>query len=89
MNTVSTVEATIRLNELIAAASTGEPQIITSNGLETAVLISYEEYRRLKAKQKTLVEFFRESPLNGSDIDLERSKADGGRAPLNFELETE
>ena len=88
MNTVSSVEATSRLNELIAAAGTGKPQIITSNGSEAAVLISYEEYRRLKARQKSLVEFLRESPLNGSEIDLERSQADAGRASLNF-AETE
>lgn len=84
MNTISFAEATSRLNELIAAAGTGEPQIITSNGSETAVLISYEEYRRLKARQKSLVEFLRESPLSGSEIDLERSKADAGRASLDF-----
>ncbi len=88
MNTVSSVEATSRLNELIGAAGTGQPQIITSNGSETAVLISYEEYRRLKARQKSLVEFLRESPLSGSEIDLERSKAAGGRASLDF-AETE
>ena len=68
--------------------NTGKPQIITSNGSEAAVLISYEEYRRLKARQKSLVEFLRESPLNGSEIDLERSQADAGRASLNF-AETE
>ena len=89
MNTVSTVEATGRLHELIAAAGMGEPQIITSNGRETAVLISYNEYRRLQARQKSLVEFLRDSPLCGSEIELERNRADAGRASLNFESETE
>lgn len=84
MNTTSSAEATSRLNELIAAAGTGEPQIITSNKSETAVLISYEEYRRLKARQKSLVELLRGSPLSGSEIDLERSKAKAGRVSLNF-----
>lgn len=84
MSTISSAEATSRLNELIAAAGTGEPQIITGNGSETAVLISYDEYRRLKARQKSLVEFLRESPLRGSEIDLERSTAVAGRASLNF-----
>ena len=84
MNTVSSVEATSRLNELIVAAGTGQPQIITSNGSETAVLISYEEYRRLKARQKSLVEFLQESPLKGSEIDIERSQAEAGRLSLNF-----
>ncbi len=84
MNTVSSVEATSRLNELIAAAGTGQPQIITSNGSEAAVLISYEEYRRLKSRQKSLVEFLRESPLSGSEIELERSKSDVSSTSLNF-----
>jgi prevent-host-death family protein len=88
MNTISSAEATSRLNELIAAAGAGEPQIITSNGAETTVLISYEEYRRLKARQKSLVEFLRDSPLSGSEIELERSKAEAGRASLSF-VETE
>ena len=89
MNTISTVEATNKLSELIAAAGAGEPQIITSNGVETAVLLSYEAYRRLMARQKSLVEFLRESPLQDSDIDLTRSNADAGRATLSFDGEVE
>ncbi len=84
MNTVSTVAATNNLSELIAAAGAGEPQIITSNGVETAVLLSYDAYRRLIARQKSLVEFLRESPLQDSDIDLTRSKAGAGHVPLKL-----
>ena len=89
MNTVSTLEATNKLSELIAAAGAGEPQIITSNGVETAVLLSYEAYRRLMARQKSLVEFLRESPLQASDLDLARATADAGRATLRFDGEVE
>lgn len=89
MSTVSTLEAKERLNELITAADAGEPQIITKNGARTAVLISYEEYRRLTAREKSLAEFLLESPLKDSDIDIDRSKADAGRATLDFGAEAE
>jgi prevent-host-death family protein len=92
MNTVSTFEANEAKNkfsELIDAAGVGEPQLITKNGVGTAVLISYDDYRRLTARSKPLTEFLLESPLKGSGIDLDRSKADGGRATLDFSAEAE
>jgi prevent-host-death family protein len=89
MSTVSTLEAKERLSELIAAADAGEPQIITKNGVGTAVLISYDEYRRLTARGKSLVEFLLESPLKDSGIDLDRSTAEAGRATLDFDAEAE
>lgn len=63
MSTISTLEAKEKLGELIAAADAGEPQIITKNGVGAAVLISYDEYRRLTGREKSLVEFLLESPL--------------------------
>ncbi len=85
MNTVSTFDAKNKLSELIAAAGQGEPQVITKNGVETAVLISYEDYRKLTARKESLVDFLLKSPLRGSEIDLTRSKADVGRAAIEFE----
>ena len=84
MNTVSTFEAKDKLSELIAAADVGEPQIITNNGAGAAVLISYEDCRRLTTRKKSLTEFLLESPLKDSGIDLERSKAGAGRATLEL-----
>lgn len=81
----STFDAKTNLSALIAAAIKGEPQVITNNGAETAVLISYEEYRKLTAKDDSLVEFLLNSPLRDSDIDLSRSKEDSGRETLEFE----
>ncbi|MGH9801379.1 MAG: type II toxin-antitoxin system Phd/YefM family antitoxin [Blastocatellia bacterium] len=89
MSTVSTVEAKDKLAELIAAAGAGEPQIITKNGVGAAVLISYDDYRRLTARRKPLVEFLLESPLKDSGIDLERSESGVGRATLDFDSEAE
>jgi prevent-host-death family protein len=87
MNTVSTFEAKNKLSELLAAASEGEPQIITKNGVETAVLISYKDFRKLTARQESLTEFLLHSPLRHGDIDLTRS-TDTGRATLRFDEES-
>lgn len=85
MKTVSTFDAKNKLSSLIAAASKGEPQLITKNGVETAVLISYEDYLKLTAKNESFVDFLLNSPLKNSDIDLSRSKAEAGRETIDFE----
>lgn len=83
MNTTSTFDAKNKLSALIAAAVRGEPQINTKNGVESAVLISYEDYLKLTAKNESLVDFLLNSPLKNSGIDLSRSKAGAGRETLH------
>lgn len=67
-----------RLSEVVERALHEGPQMITRRGVETAVLVSVEEYRRLHPPEGDLIEFFRTSPLAGSGLDLERDR-DGGR----------
>lgn len=67
-------EAKTHFNEIIDAALTEGPQIITRQGIETAVVLSYTEYRQLVLKRKKLSDFFRESPLFDSGIELQRDK---------------
>lgn len=85
MNTISTFDAKNNLSALIAAAIKGEPQLITRNGVRTAVLISYEDYLKLTAKNESFVDFLLNSPLKNSNIDLSRSKAGAGRETLKFD----
>lgn len=85
MNKTSTFDAKTNLSALIAAAIKGEPQLITNRGQETAVLISYDEYRKLTAKRESLVEFMLNSPLRNSGIDLERPKAFDTREIIDFD----
>ena len=87
MKSVTTFDAKNRLSELIAAAVQGKPQLITKNGVEAAVLVSYKDYRKLVARKQPLVDFLLNSPLRGSGIDLERSKADIGRPTIDFDSE--
>jgi antitoxin Phd len=73
-------EAKARFSELFRRARSEGPQLITRQGKECVVMISDEQYERLvgKAHQpKNLLQFFRESPLVGVDLDLERDKDEG------------
>jgi len=59
------------------------PQIIARDGLQSVVVLSYKEYRRMLLSRKKVVKFFQESPLRGLDLDLERDKS-GVRDDLNW-----
>jgi prevent-host-death family protein len=72
--------AKARFSEVFRLARSEGPQRITRQGKEGVVMISDEQYDRLMAKShqpKSLVQFFRESPLSGVDLDLERDKDPG------------
>ena len=72
--------AKARFSEVFRLARTEGPQRITRQGKEGVVMISDEQYDRLTAKSrqpKSLVQFFRESPLVGVDLDWERDKDTG------------
>lgn len=66
-------DAKNKFSELIDHAIQDGPQTITRRGKKTAVILSTEEFRRLTAGQENLVDFLRDSPLRGAELDLERS----------------
>jgi len=68
-------EAKNRLSEVVDRAVSQGPQVITRRGVETAIVLSCADYHRLAAKRESLSEFFRNSPLAESEIDLERDKS--------------
>jgi antitoxin Phd len=72
--------AKARFSEVFRKARTEGPQRITRQGKEGVVMISDEQYEQLVGKShqpKSLVQFFRESPLVGVDLDLERDRDEG------------
>jgi antitoxin Phd len=72
--------AKARFSEVFRLARTEGPQRITRQGKEGVVMISDEQFDRLMAKSrqpKSIVQFFRESPLVGVELDLERDKDTG------------
>jgi antitoxin Phd len=73
--------AKARFSELFRKARTEAPQLVTRQGKEGVVVLPVEEYERLVGRgqqPKSLVQFFRESPLVGVELNLERDK-DSGR----------
>src|SRR3989442_15907164 len=69
--------AKARFSEVFRRARTEGPQRITRQGKEGVVIISYEQFDHLMVKSrqpKSIVQFFRESPLVGVELDLERDK---------------
>ena len=68
-------EAKNKLSEVLDRARDDGPQTITRHGRQVAVMLSYEDYRKLSLSAKSLVEFFRESPLVGLP-DMERETDD-------------
>ena len=64
-----------KFSEVIDRASNGDPQVITKHGTEVAVVISIDQFKSLKARSQSLVEFLLESPLSGSEIDVTRDKS--------------
>ncbi len=68
-------EAKNRFSEVVKRALTEGPQTVTRHGEEIVVVLSKAEYNRLKKSQVGLVEFFRQSPLVGIELDLERDQS--------------
>jgi prevent-host-death family protein len=68
-------EAKNRFSEVVAKAIKHGPQIITKRGVETVIVVSCAEYRKVMLNRKKLSDFFHESPLAGVDLDLRRDKS--------------
>ncbi|HEY6352758.1 MAG TPA: type II toxin-antitoxin system prevent-host-death family antitoxin [Candidatus Angelobacter sp.] len=69
--------AKARFSEVFRLARSQGPQRITRQGKEGVVMIADEEYEKLVGKShqpKSLWQFFRESPLVGLGLELERNK---------------
>ena len=72
--------AKARFSEVFRLARTEGPQLITRQGKDGVVMIPVEQFDRLVARSrqpKSLVQFFRRSPLVGLELDFERDKDTG------------
>ena len=68
-------EAKARFSELMRDAARDGPQTITIRGRRAAVVLSADDYDRLKRPKPSLVEFLRASPLAGVELDIERDRS--------------
>ena len=75
-------EAKARLSELVRDAAADGPQTITVHGRRAAVLLSAEDYDRLKRPKPSLAELLRASPLTGFDLDIKRDRSPPGDIDL-------
>ena len=67
-------EAKARLSELIRKAAREGPQPITVHGELTAVVLSAEEFERIRQPRPRFKAWMRSSPLVGLDLDLRREQ---------------
>jgi antitoxin Phd len=73
--------AKAQFSELFRRARAEGPQYVTKAGKEAVVVVPAEQFEQLIARRrqpKSLVEFFRSSPLMGASLDFDRA-ADYGR----------
>ncbi|MEI7639006.1 MAG: type II toxin-antitoxin system Phd/YefM family antitoxin [Syntrophus sp. (in: bacteria)] len=75
-------EAKSRLSQVVDHALRQGPQTITLRGKPAVVVVSFEEFRNLTRPGISLREFFRQSPLFDTELDLERSKDVSREVPL-------
>jgi prevent-host-death family protein len=68
-------EAKNRFSEVVNKALEEGPQTVTRHGEEIVVILSKAEYNRLLKSQTSLLDFFRQSPLVGIELDLERDQS--------------
>lgn len=67
-------EAKNRLSEVVKAANSKGPQIITVRGKEEAAVVSMRLLREIRASKESLYDFLRKSPLRGVRLEIERSR---------------
>jgi prevent-host-death family protein len=68
-------EAKAHFSDLLRDAARSGPQQITVRGRAAAVVLSTEDYERLRGPKKSLAAFLRESPLAGMELDIERDRS--------------
>jgi prevent-host-death family protein len=65
-------DAKQRFSEVLRAAATGGPQIVTRHGKEIAVVIDIDEYRQLRGQSSSFMAFLRADPIADDTFEIER-----------------
>lgn len=65
-------EAKQRFSEVLRAAETGEPQIVTKRGEAVAVVIDIAEYRRLRGQPVGFMQYLVAEAVADDDFVIER-----------------
>jgi len=67
-------EAKQHFSEVVRLAQLEGPQKITYRGEECAWVISSRDYRKMKKRKGSIVDFFQKSPHRDVDLKIERRK---------------
>jgi prevent-host-death family protein len=62
-------EAKAMLSEVIKSTASA-PQIITVRGVEAAVILSMDDYRKLKGKKPSLIDAFKNRPWPELELEM-------------------
>lgn len=65
-------DAKNKLSEVIHLVEDGEPQYISKRGKVTAVVVPIKHYQNMVRGKSGLTQFFQDSPLKETPLDLER-----------------
>ena len=71
-----------KFSQVAEEAAAYGPQIVTKRGRDAVVIMGIEEYRRLTRKDRSLADFLLDSPLAGSELDIQRDKSQGREVEL-------
>ena len=67
-------DAKNRLSEVVDAALSGQPQIVTRRGIETAVILSHDDYARLCGDRDNTRQSFAAYLVNGPAVESNESE---------------
>jgi antitoxin Phd len=62
-----------KFSELVDRALAEGPQVVTRRGREVVVVVSIDEYRRLRGRKRDFKQFLLEGPPYFDDLEIERS----------------
>lgn len=79
-------DAKARFSEMLDASLNEGPQMVTKRGVETAVLVPIEEWKRLRGEQSKSAKDLLLNDPRRFELDLpERSEIFAPRAPVDFD----
>lgn len=75
MQTWQLQDAKSHFSEVVRLCTQKGPQMVTVRGKEEVVVLSLKDYERLVGTKPNFIDFIRQSPLYGLDIDFERDQS--------------
>ena len=67
-------DAKNRFSELVERTLKDGAQVVTRHGRKAVVVLAYDEYERLTRPAQNLAQFLLQSPLAGSELEIQRDR---------------